>query len=176
MKTQAARPGWGQGAKTEDFPLQMLSGLMFGIGSAWKAPRAWSSAGKSSSRRDGGGAAAPCRAGTSLPGDTGVPGTLGVSLPPRGGPWHIRGVPGTSGGSLAALVQDPMRCAWCAATLRQLQPPSLASGTRRQDDAASSINPSRAPGVAQRDLGGTEQWPQRCLCSRGGTSGRGGLW
>lgn len=98
LQTQAARPGWGQGAKTEDFPLQMLSGLMFGIGSAWKAPRAWSSAGKSSSRRDGGGAAAPCQAGTSLPGDTGVPGTSGGSLAPRGGPWHIRGVPGTSGG------------------------------------------------------------------------------
>lgn len=120
----------------------------------------------------------PHRAGL-VPPCQGTPG----SLAPWGRPCHLGGVPGTSGGSLAPRG-GPWQ-PWCRTLCdaHGAQPHYVSCSHPHwllvpggQDDAASSINPSRAPGVAQRDLGGAERRPQRCLCSRGGTSGHGGLW
>lgn len=117
LQTRAARPGWGQGAKTEDFPLQTLSGPMFGIGSAWKAPRA------RSSRRDGGGSRTvpgwylPAR-GHRGPWHLGdVPATSGGSLAHQGGPWHLGGVPGSPGAGPYAMLMVRSHITSAAATL-----------------------------------------------------------
>lgn len=112
----------------------------------------------------------PHRAGL-VPPCQGTPG----SLAPWGRPCHLGGVPGTSGGSLAPRG-GPWQ-PWCRTLCdaHGAQPHYVSCSHPHwllvpggQDDAASSINPSRAPGVAQRDLGGAERRPQRCLCSRGG--------